>query len=184
MRKYKGKVKRKHNKLVIILVICIALGIGAGVVLAGYYGNESTVYAGSVNFAEKPKAEIFINSIIKHGKYIIGIWFLAFMPIGFVFTFIIVFYKGLSFGYTMAVLADALGGRGVIYGLCLCILQHLILFPVLVIMGYYCIRTAVLKNAVNMPEYLPVLGLGITATAVIGLIETYAVPFLYGIMTV
>lgn len=146
---YKGKKKAKYgferNQL-IMLLISLSLIIGAfiGAVMANTIDineyNQLSKFMGNFindfNILNLNKSEIFYECMVKYGKTALIIWFLGFIPMGIIVIFIIVFAKGLSYGFTTAFIIRSFGTKGILYILALYVPQNIILIPVYFLIAF------------------------------------------------
>lgn len=57
----------------------------------------------------------FLEQLIKEGKYLVFIWFLAFIPFGSLFIYLIIFGKGLFLSFTTALVFNSYYFKGIKY---------------------------------------------------------------------
>ncbi len=190
---HKGRLSK--NRTVLIFIVS---GLVAGIIIGWIYsatltGQGYTKAASSTQEYLKQysgettnRMNIFNDSVLKHGKTVIMIWLLAFVPIGGFVIFMLIMIKGIGLGFTTAILYRMFKLNGLVCASLLYLPQCLILIPVYVFMSYSGINF-ILKHLNNKTKdslagYLPVLLPGIACTAAVGFLDAYAVPILIGNM--
>ena len=146
--------------------------------LSGYLGaliNSGGVYG-------IPVYDVMLESFVKHGKYVLFIWFLAFVSHGAVFVYAVLFIKGLGIGFASVMTLYAFGKSGFGYAAALYLPQNLILVPAYIFVGYasLCFSISPSKSPLKRNptvEYFVALMIGLVCVFLACLTETYIIPY-------
>lgn len=157
IRKDMFKLNISFNKMVILL-LCVTMLVGAavGAVMANLMNIDQFTrlsqfmdnFFNDFGTSSISKADIFNECIIKYGKTIIILWFLGFISVGAIFIFVVIFSKGLSYGFTTAFIIRQFGVKGILYSFALYIPQNIILIPVYFFIAFLSLKY-ILKNIGN-----------------------------------
>lgn len=204
LRKYMNKNKEPNtgSKLSLLLIGSVFAGFIPGVIWSFLYpeGGYNLVdginaYLSDFSISPLSQLEIIIDSALKYGKFIVSVWFMAYLPIGVLFVFAILFIKGFSLGFTIGALICVKGLSGALISICLILPQNLVFIPTLVYTGYKSISASLGKEKTRdikrrVPKrtaeptgvgYFITLAIGITTVLIISLYEAYAVPVFWNI---
>ena len=147
MPKPKRKTRLKKSQAIIFfLILCLITGITAGVFSvramnehrAESAAGSITSYINRINAGETSSpAFIFFNSLFKHGKTAVLIWFLAFIKFGGLIILPTFMLTGIRYGYSTALFVSIFGLRGLAYAALLYLPQALLLLPCYFLLSYY-----------------------------------------------
>lgn len=188
----------KRQILFFSICLCLLLGILLGAIGANNMGEMQYTQMGNYlnGFLDKIKEEganqqVYSQVAIKYGKYALAIWLCGFLAPGAVFIYIILLLKGLSYGFTTALLVKQYGQSGIGFAAVSYLPQNLILIPAYVAMAYISLEY-ILKKFRKLPpkarlkrdkqkaniEYI-ILFLGeIGLILAASVIEVYLIPIL------
>ncbi len=183
-KKKKSNIGRKQA-IIFILLLGLAAGIVLGCVSAQTY-NSGTISSYLNSYQNQPP--VFSSAFFKYLKYIIIIWFLAFVPAGGFFVFVINLFKGASIGFTAVIMYNALGQAG-LFTFIKMSLPHILLFiPANLIVSYFAIYyifyalSRKKENAKYPNEYLGkyvfILIFGIIISLLTAYIDVNIFPFI------
>lgn len=142
------KQEGKGRFLLGVICACFLGGILFGAVIANSLGPQSyQEYGENLNgFMSRIKAEgiskkgAMADCVIKYGKYLAAIWGCGFLAPGTIFILLLVFYKGIGYGFTTAILVKEYGAGGMAFASSSYLPQNLILVPVYLMMSYISIQ--------------------------------------------
>lgn len=133
----------KRQILFFSICLCLLLGIFLGAIGANHMNGMEYKQMGSYigNFLEQIKQEgmatqNFSSVLIKYGKYAVFIWLCGFLAPGAVFIYVILLFKGLSYGFTTAFLVKQYGKSGIGFAAISYLPQNFILIPAYLAMAY------------------------------------------------
>lgn len=196
--KHKRRLSMSRTTLIIALLsVTLTIGITVGAIMANTIDGEkydelSGFISGFIeNFSTSTasKSDAFKEAIVKYGKILVLIWFFGFVTYGIFFIFLIIFMKGLSYGFTTALIVRQLGLNGLTYAAALYIPQNLILVPVYFCVSYFSINY--ILNSLNdrqknsdtrFKEYVMVLLLCGVLVLLAVLAELFLVPAIMGML--
>lgn len=182
----------KKQVIVIIILIVLALGIIVGALIANnldtlkkdelYTFTSKLIF--NINSLEINKATVLADCFIKYGKFVIIIWLLAFIPYGSIFSLLIIFTKGLSYGFTTSFLVSSYGVKGIYYAIQMYFIQNLFMIPTYFFVAYFCINYSMSqkekinfnKTNNNILEYVIVLIISCACVFLVSLIEAFVLP--------
>lgn len=188
-RRYGRKLNEKQ-----IIVPIITAGLLAGILTGVIYiltrnssslnGMETAINSFLSDFGDaSSRIDIFTESLMKHGKYIVAIWLLAFTPAGSFVSVALMFIKGAGYGYTTALLIRCYGMAGFFYGLLLYLPQNLIMLPAYFLVTYSTIHFVLLilrdKSKMSSQQFLPhllTLLIGFACVIIASFIEAWLTP--------
>ncbi len=190
---HKGRFSK--NRTILIIIIS---GLLAGIIIGWIYSvtltgqgytkaaSSTQEYLKQFSHETTNRMNIFNDSVLKHGKTVIMIWLLAFVPIGGFVIFMLIMIKGIGLGFTTAILFRMFKLNGLVCAGLLYLPQCLILIPVYVMMSYsginFILKHLNNKTKESMTGYSVFLFIGIACTVVVGFLDAYAVPVLIGNM--
>lgn len=128
---------RKNEAIFLFVLSGLLLGIAVGAIQcyavepARYHqlSEQLQGFLSNIDPLRGNNADIFLDSMIKHGKILAIIWFLAFLPPFSLASVPLIFIKGMSNGFTTALFIRAFGFRGLAYACALYLPQSLALIP-------------------------------------------------------
>lgn len=187
----------------IILIFSFVMLIGAtiGAIVANFISESQFLqlskfiseFFSSFQLNSINKADIFIECIIKYGKTIIILWFLGFISIGAIFILIVLFFKGISYGFTTAFIIRQFGSKGILYSLALYVPQNIILIPVYFLIAFFSFKYIVknigskeIKNknyALELKAYVVLLAIGGIFVLLAALIDIFITPYLISVVS-
>lgn len=164
----------KTTKILIILMFfCLATGAAVGALCShalketeyDRLSENITVYLNTAKNAEDNRMGAFAECVLKYGKTLVLIWFLAFLPPAAIASFFLIFVKGMGLGFTTALLIRALGADGAVYAARLCLLQNLLLIPAYIYAAFSSLTFSLdflrqkTRNKPGIPEYILTLAI-------------------------
>lgn len=178
------KNKKKYNNLysnytLFLILFIFIMSIIAGAIFINIVDLERkkqlTIYLSEFFTQDfSNKLDVFKQSFIKYSKIAIVIWLLAFVPLGNVFSALVLAFKGMSLGYTSSLFAIAYGVKGVYYAIVLYFFQNFILIPTYIVLTYKSIKFNK-KRHLNF-EYIILLFICLAIIITVSFIESYFVP--------
>ncbi len=141
----KPRKKLGVTDFVLIILLCsLLIGLIGGIVMCNLTDEAqfNTLTLNISNFFNSIKTtginsyEVFFEAMIKYGKTLIIIWFLAFLPLSTLISVIIIFSKGMSCSFTSAILIKEFGVDGFLYSLPMYLPQNIIIIPVYIYVAY------------------------------------------------
>lgn len=189
---YKRQISSKKNKTtrkqwtIIATFISLTLGIIIGALIANNLDlsrkdelyNFTSKLLLNINSLEINKFTVLTDCFLKYGKFVIIIWMLAFVPLGSIFSLLVILTKGLSYGFTTAFLVISYGAKGIYYATQMYFIQNLLMIPTYFFIAYYCINYSMCrkKNTNDILEYGIVLVIGFACVFLVSLIEAFLLP--------
>lgn len=188
----------KRQILVIIICLCLFLGIILGAIgannLSEVQYNELGSYLGSFidGIKNSGTTELILSDVIlKYGKYVVMIWCCGFIAPGAVMVLVIIIFKGISYGFTTALLVKQYGQTGIKFAALSYLPQNIILIPAYIFIAYVSIEYILKKFKVLPPkarlkrekhksylEYIIILFAELLVVSAASIIEVYLVPIL------
>ena len=125
MRKAYGKYSKPYQKAVlnkvhvVIPLLCLIIGIISGVFQASGIDPERLKAIEDVliqNLGNKHNfSEVFTGNVLKNGGYMLFIWLTAFIPLGYIAAWLILFVRAMGYGYTAAAMLLVINKTGLTY---------------------------------------------------------------------
>jgi len=141
------------------------------------FGNVNAYIYGGLSLGTA--STIIIEGLIKHGKIIVGIWLLGFVPRFAFLSLFLILAQGISLGFTTAILTRGFGIDGAIYAAALYLPQNILLLP-----AFFYVTTAALKpNKKQGSEYILRLVPAMAVAAVVSCFEWIITPALFGLVS-
>ncbi|MDR1913812.1 MAG: hypothetical protein LBQ68_04930, partial [Clostridiales bacterium] len=119
------KYKRKEARTiigkfyVIILLICLVMGFMIGVFQAVSADEaENKALISSLDLLtnnDDTRAETFVEGVIQNGGYMLLVWLTAFVPLGSLAAYVILFIRSMGYGFTLAALIRAFGWNAALF---------------------------------------------------------------------
>ena len=109
-------VKKKYESLLIFIGLALIIGSALGSVLANNINKNLTVYLDTGlkdffwqrdNYLHENKIHFLASEFFKNSKIILFIWLSSFIPLGNFFVLIILFLKGISYGFTASLITSS-----------------------------------------------------------------------------
>lgn len=187
MRAAENKMQKRQ---MIILMICILFlfSVATGAIFANAFSDEemNEIYYSVTELFEKENAHHFSTAFLKYLKYDILIWLGGCFDYGAILSAGVLAFRGISLGYTSAVLFRACGIRAVLAVMGSMLPQNIILLPAYFFMtwlafcfliertkGQYGKGALKRESTRKWTEYVILLCCSILAVAVAALIEIY-----------
>lgn len=166
-RKTYGRRNRMRSKIgkneIIFLIVLFSLFLGAivGVIRCNsidsyQYDSLSEhlhLFFNDIRNINTSHADIFFESVIKYGKILLIIWFMAFLPPASAVAIILIFIKGMSGSFTTTFLIREFGIRGLYYAFILYLPQNLILIPTYIYASYSSLNFTFLQISRNRANH-------------------------------
>lgn len=195
------KLNMSFEKMVILIFSFVMfIGTVIGAIIANFINESqflelSKFMSGFFNdfgINSISKADVFTECVIKYGKTIVILWFLGFISIGVIFILIVLFFKGISYGFTTAFIIKQFGTKGILYSLALYIPQSIILIPVYFFVAFFSLKYIVknignkeIKNENSILElkaYIVLLAIAGVFVLIAALIDIFITPYLMNII--
>jgi hypothetical protein len=137
------------------------------------------------------RLDIFRGSLIKYMKTVLALWFMAFVPYGGFFVFLIIAARGVAYGFTTALIVELYGPPGIV---CAALLYapQCVLLPALLLLARWSVTYCRGRNfrgtdgtGVSVPDTgaVAALALSCAAAVIAGLADSFAVPvFIRGLL--
>ena len=120
-------IKKYLNKTSISVLFIMIIGFIFGIFSTNTIGKlDLNIIKNDSNIIK-----IFINAFTLNYWYLFTIWFLGFIPIGFVIAYFITFFKSCLTGITFGICLKASAIFGIYQFIGFCILEIIIIFPTL-----------------------------------------------------
>lgn len=139
-----------NSKQYILVILIFAIGIFTGVMIVNNCSENvmSQISTYITDFIEKFKntqkidtPDLIISSIKNNIALAILIWFAGTTVIGLPVVFLIVFFRGLSLGYTISAFTCTLGtGKGILFSIMALFLQNIFFIPAILTIGVSSIK--------------------------------------------
>ena len=94
--------------------------------------RDVNVYLDRVN-SDENSLKFMVERVLRYAAPIVTIWFLAFIPLGALFTYALLFLRACAIGFTAAILYIARGAEGLTYAALLMAPQNLLWLPALLL---------------------------------------------------
>jgi len=187
---------RDNLNLYVFLGVLIVVGAIFGALLVNALTLEQQqeladsigVYMTSVNEPQSMSpVTAFWDSFWFYGKWLLLIWFLGLSVIGLPLVLVLDFLKGVLIGFTVALLAQQLAWKGVLFFLAATAPQNVIVVPVLIIaslsaarFAYFVVRERLFRRKGQLlPPFLAhtaVMGLMLVMLCAASLYEAFLAP--------
>ena len=140
------------SKIVIIcLALCLAAGAAVGAAAAvglkqAEYSRLSSsliVHINTLSSQTAEKLDIFAECLVKYGKTLVIIWFLAFFPPGTFAAPLLILAKGISLGFSAALMLKLFDGDGLWYSALLFAPQNLLVLPAYCCTAFFSVKCSV-----------------------------------------
>lgn len=178
--------KIDKSSILFAIIISVILGSFSGSLIANRMDNFSLdkINVSIENFFVRSdnsfdRIELFTSEFFKNGKVAVFLWFMAFIPFGKLFLMLLLFLKGLSYGFTSSIFFSLYKSKGVLYIAKYLIPQNFILLPVFIFISVcsfnYVNRIHIKRknDYHNLLEYLFVLLISLACVFLSSLIEIY-----------
>ncbi len=139
-----------NSKKYILVTLIFLIGIFAGVIIVNNSPQDTTSQISNyiLDFVDKFKmtekidtGELIITSIRNNILLACLLWFAGTTVIGIPLAFIILFFRGLSLGYTISAFTFALGTvKGIIFSILSLSLQNILFIPAILTIGVSSIK--------------------------------------------
>lgn len=209
--RYGGRSFKRKEIIYTAIAICFVLGTISGAIKANLLNGDTfenisanlTVYINNLSALNFNKSQIFAECLVKYGKTLLIIWFLAFIPPTAFISLLLIFAKGMSLGFTTGLLVLKFGFSGSFYACVLYLPQNLVLIWAYFFAAHHSLTIAMDyirgfqsgKKFERKVHNAPSLGLdlsritengvsvlvGIACVVLAGVIETFVIPWLAGI---
>ena len=185
-RKISAKIKNnvKDDKLFWIVLGFMLIGIIIGVLLVVTMNPSRQrylyVFIGNYFNMDTVRSEIFRESVVKYGKFVVIMWLLAFIPVGFGFNLITLMLRGTSLGFTVAFLIASFGLRGIYFTVILFLVQNIILIPAYIFVSHQSLKFCFSNMKMHFYEYCLCLLIGLAACVLAALVESYLLRIVIG----
>lgn len=187
----KNKKTSRWQIVLTIVSICFFVGILTGASSSAAMSAEQRArlaeYAS--RFSENSG---FLNSFIKHGKYILAMWLSAFLSSGSAVILVVVFGIGIFYGFSASF---TVAESGIVYVVSDLLPQNIILIPLYILTAVWSISFVLNKFSNNGPksrikrerykhlkEHLIILLICLAVNALACLSESYFVGLISGIL--
>lgn len=184
------KINKQEKRQMMVLMICLffLFSVAAGAILANGISMEEvhTMQGDIENLFQKQTEKNFLSVFLKYLKYDVLIWVGGCFCYGAVLSAGTLAFRGVSLGYTAAVVFRAYGAKGIFVVICSMLPQNLILLPIYFLMTWfaYCFlmeqkRGQIGKGALKREqtriwtEYTILLWGSVVAIAIASLIEIH-----------
>ncbi len=184
------KINKQEKRQMMVLMICLffLFSVAAGAILANGISMEEvhTMQGDIENLFQKQTEKNFLSVFLKYLKYDVLIWVGGCFCYGAVLSAGTLAFRGVSLGYTAAIVFRAYGAKGIFVVICSMLPQNLILLPIYFLMTWfaYCFlmeqkRGQIGKGALKREqtriwtEYTILLWGSVVAIAIASLIEIH-----------
>lgn len=150
---FKSKITNFNNIAIITMAVVFLLGIIVGaIILNTMSSNSLSQISSSWNmFLETTTKPNMFESFSKYAKIISLIWVFGFFKFGAVGIISVLFWKGMSVGFTSSFIVASTGSMGIIFISKLYLLQTTILIPLSFALGIIAVKFSLRKLS---PTYL------------------------------
>jgi stage II sporulation protein M len=187
----KNKIKLdKRQAIIYFVILATIIGVVIGVIMSNYISeNTYDFFTVSMdNYFENIHKNFFDfkkvlwSSFFKYGSLLIVLWSLGFVPIGGIFVFLLILFKGVSYGYIIMFLYMHYGSNGFMVSTVLYLSQFTILVPIYLYIAYNSIAYGLLhsncsNNKKSFLIYSKYLIIGIIFCFVVSFIEIIIVQW-------
>ena len=170
----------QNSKKYILMIVIFLIGIFGGVILSNNISEETAMQISNyiISFIDKFKTANNINfgnliivSIKRNVIIALILWFAGTTVIGIPIVFILVFFRGLSLGYTISSITYTLGiSKGIVFSIITLFLQNIIFIPAILTIGVSSIKLykSILKDRKKENIRLEILKHTIISIAMMG----------------
>lgn len=135
------KINKQEKRQMMVLMICLffLFSVAAGAILANGISIEEvhTMQGDIENLFQKQTEKNFLSVFLKYLKYDVLIWIGGCFCYGAVLSAGTLAFRGVSLGYTAAVVFRAYGAKGIFVVICSMLPQNLILLPIYFLMTWF-----------------------------------------------
>ena len=135
------KINKQEKRQMMVLMICLffLFSVAAGAILANGISIEEvhTMQSDIENLFQKQTEKNFLSVFLKYLKYDVLIWVGGCFCYGAVLSAGTLAFRGVSLGYTAAVVFRAYGAKGIFVVICSMLPQNLILLPIYFLMTWF-----------------------------------------------
>ncbi len=135
------KINKQEKRQMMVLMICLffLFSVAAGAILANGISIEEvhTMQGDIENLFQKQTEKNFLSVFLKYLKYDVLIWVGGCFCYGAVLSAGTLAFRGVSLGYTAAVVFRAYGAKGIFVVICSMLPQNLILLPIYFLMTWF-----------------------------------------------
>ncbi len=135
------KINKQEKRQMMVLMICLffLFSVAAGAILANGISIEEvhTMQGDIENLFQKQTGKNFLSVFLKYLKYDVLIWVGGCFCYGAVLSAGTLAFRGVSLGYTAAVVFRAYGAKGIFVVICSMLPQNLILLPIYFLMTWF-----------------------------------------------
>ena len=164
-----------------IIILSIAAGLIIGVfslhmMEPTFYQlavEDVRIYLQNIRQYDAQNMDMFRDSILKHGKFVVFIWLLAFTPPGAFVVFLLLVLKSAGVGFTTALLIRLEGVSGLLTAWSLYIPPFIILFLSYGWLAYHSILYGFVEKEKNLLGFLVKFFVCMSAVVVAAFVETY-----------
>ncbi len=184
------KINKQEKRQMMVLMICLffLFSVAAGAILANGISIEEvhTMQGDIENLFQKQTEKNFLSVFLKYLKYDVLIWVGGCFCYGAVLSAGTLAFRGVSLGYTAAVVFRAYGAKGIFVVICSMLPQNIILLPIYFLMTWfaYCFLMEQKKGQIGKgalkreqtriwTEYTILLWGSVVAIAIASLIEIH-----------
>ncbi len=172
----------KKANLVILCVLCASLLTGIIIGIMRAQALDAETLAAAASQAESKQLLSLSATFMRYAAMPLILWIVAFVPIGSLFAICAPALKGMSYGYTFAVLVRSMGLAGMMLGLKAFALQMLFILPLTVFVCYanICFVIALIKarkqiSRKQVMDYSVALVIAAGCVAAVSVLETVIV---------
>jgi uncharacterized membrane protein SpoIIM required for sporulation len=201
MREYRRRyIKTKANKGQAVLnfvIIGVLIGFVIGIIKAltmdyTIYNNlyiSLRHYIISFEVNSYNNLIMFSRSFFKYSAIVFSIWVFGFIPMGGLLIFLLLVFRGLAYGHTIAFIMMTFGLQGVFVVINLFLIQFIILIPTYIYVAYnginYILYTSNYKKdkQSTLDTYMKPLFIGILCCIIVASFETFITPAMIGNLT-
>ena len=171
----------KTKGVMSVIILSIAAGLIIGVfslhMMNPLYTQRTLedvrLYLQNMSQYDTQKMDMFRESVLKHGKFVVFIWLLAFTPPGAFGVFILLILKSAGVGFTTALLIRLEGLAGLTTAWSLYIPQFFVLFLSYGWLAYHSILYGIAEKEKNMLGFGAKFFVSLCAVVLAAFIETY-----------
>ena len=189
-----------RRTLLVFLAVLTAAGVAFGVLASrtltldqrDNLASDLERYALAAEAGQLPDVEDALRErLLLHAKWLLAVWLLGVTVVGALFVLFAVFLKGMLIGFTLGVLVQAYGWKGMLFALAAIVPGNLLALPALLMAGVssvafalHVFRYRLLQPAGSLREPLKVhtsFSIAMLAACAAGaLIDAWAAPKLIG----
>lgn len=175
------KKKYASNKnFLITILMSIIFGALIGAIIANRMDNFTVVkinksvedfFALDLSYE---KVDLFKSEFFKNARTIFFLWLMAFIPLGKFFLMLLLFIKGLAYGFTSSILISHYKLKALVRIIKYILPQNLILFPILVFISICNLNFYTNKlDSRSLFEYFFILVISLASVFLAALIQIY-----------